>query len=242
MRAVIPLAILTSCLSLVAGCGASPPPDQGAVGFEVRVETTRFDVGSVLSDVTSMGFRRTVGTHGTYLSSVASRGSIGALDATTSLQGFGGDMGAHEALVRGYYDALGFPFAQRGDVTTSVSSGSGPIEYTTIWSRVVDGVSVPDSVVRASCESVTRCVDEFIFWPRIPGAFIVEAKDFGAYISGPKGAAYLSSLPNGGVGARVVIHHSDWKGSVVSFCVTCDVVDGAVIRSFARDGSVVTKC
>ncbi|CAN5236282.1 hypothetical protein BH09MYX1_BH09MYX1_40990 [soil metagenome] len=227
-------------LILCASCGVDPSPNDDSIsGFSVTAETTHFSYGRVDTDTSASGVRRTTGENGVFVYFLASHGSLAVPNSGALDESFQGDSVDHELLIHNYYAGLGFPFDQLDTVTSFKTSGSGKVHYSTVFARRVQEIPVASSKISASCIDSKRCADEFVFWPSIPQSVVGEAKNFKLFLMGGGGSAYLASLPNGGKGGDVAIHHSSLTAAVVTFAVSFDLVDNGTPRSYSRGGAEV---
>lgn len=216
---------------------SSAPTEPAVAGFSVTEVTTHFAMGDVIEQTTNGDFRRTRGSVGSYLVNTATSGSLGAMDGAPA-ESFSGALPDHEALLASYYGGLEFPSSQLEGVSTSRIYGiGGTVSYfQTTYTRAVEGVHIAGSYIRASCLDSKRCIDEYIFWPPIPGNTMSAAREFKAMLGTPDGARFRSGLPNGGAGGEVTIHHSEWKVHTTVFVVTFDVPLPNETLSYDRRG------
>lgn len=129
---------------------------------------------------------------------------------------------AHTAEVRSYLVGAGLPEAQiasSGVGTTVTSAGStesagatSTEAYTTTLTRAVEGFRVAESIASVGLNAAGDAVTESIYWPRVPGATVADAKRLAATLAdAAEGPRYRERVAAAGADAArgaVVIHHS----------------------------------
>jgi hypothetical protein len=220
----------------LGGCGttaepASSSPDmvgltksstEGA-GFVHSANNSRFHLGANPVTMMEFGLSKLVGTDGVF-ATVPETGWVLAIPNATSPSRSAAPLtrsaDVHNKTVVDYFTGAGLPADQVGGVNAHASvtgSGSGPVNisngefagYTSVITRVVAGIPVPDSFAWASFNINGEAVEEQVYWPTVPASAVQEAKALQAVVSDPvRFAALASKLPTNVDGGQVVIRHS----------------------------------
>ena len=151
------------------------------------------------------------------------------------------DFATEVAYARDYFATMGIPGCQ-------VEAGSYAFS---LLQRVVQGVSVVESVATARFDSDNTTTSEELYWPAIPASVVMAAVAFHEKLMEPKALdAYKRKLPRNAQGSgQVVIHHSDPAAAEFSpfaSLTTYDVItiddagSGNANLSFDVDGNAVT--
>ena len=157
----------------------------------------------------------------------------------------------HNNAVRRFFVEHGLPEDQIGTVTAlggttlTASQGSNVGEvierhYSSAVGRVIDGVSVPESVAVARLDGEGRPVAVTTFWPEIPKRAVVAAKTLAALMKNGRLTGKLGQAVRGGSTSQVVLHHTrSYVHEPVKAIVTVDVRDQGFTRSFDASGRTV---
>lgn len=127
---------------------------------------------------------------------------------------------AHNARVLAYFKAAGLPQDQIRDahVLTHMMSGGPASErkavptflgYTTVITRQIEGLPVPDSFAAARFNADDEVVEEWVYWPTIPASAIAEGKAIAALAGGAAGTSRLPARFRGAP-ATATIRHTDF--------------------------------
>ncbi|MBX3200716.1 MAG: hypothetical protein KF850_28470 [Labilithrix sp.] len=257
-------------LVFAGGCSTTPPEPKGndsseqkmlasgtsalslgaTSGFVRDMRTSMFDIGIQVDSVDTPLLRRIVGSEGSV--AIWKNGYFAArLHSSTKVRRPMEDGEEHNARVLSYFKDAGLPREQLGDVhahaTMEESGAAGAttaarrlITYTTIVTRQVLGVRVPESHAWAELDEHGSVVAEDVWWPDIPAHVVAELQTFAQQLSGVARESYRTMLPSEVRTAQgeLVIHHAVPIGTV-PMRVTYDVHDGERERSFDLNGREV---
>jgi hypothetical protein len=192
-------------------------------GFVHTANNSRFRVGANPTSKLEYGISKLVGSEGVF-GTVPETGWVlatpNARAPSTLAEPLTRSPDVHNKTVLDYFVGAGLPADQIGLVNahaTVKGSGVGSVDmsngefagYTSVLSRTVAGIPVPDSFAWARFNVKGESVEEQVYWPAIPGNVIQEAKRFQAIVSDPvQYAALLSKVPASLSSGRVVIRHS----------------------------------
>ena len=200
-----------------------------APGFVHSIQRSKFHLGTSPQPAVEGSVTKLVGSEGVFATNSvtgASRALLNGTSAVLNRPPLTTDPEAHNARVVSYFTAAGLPADQIRDAqvlthqkSLSSNSASSPIVpifdgYTTVITRQVSGISVPDSFAAARFDADDEVVEEWVYWPAIPHVAIVEAQAIAAVHADPTSAAsFLKKLPRAvqsASGGESTIRHSDF--------------------------------
>jgi hypothetical protein len=201
---------------------AAPPGPGDAAGFVHVLGHSRFHLAGQ-SSVQQGSVAKFIGTDGVFATNKvtgASRALRNADSPVLQRPPLTESADAHNARVLAYFKDAGLPQDQirQARVLTHMKS-SGPtserrtapafLGYTTVITRQIDGIPVPDSFAAARFNADDEVVEEWVYWPTIPAGAIAEAKAIAAQAGT---AALTSRLPARfrGAPATATIRHTDF--------------------------------
>jgi hypothetical protein len=227
-------------------------------GFKHMANNSRFSLGANPSPKLEFGLSKLVGSDGVF-ATVPETGWVLAIPNAHAPSRLADPLTrspeVHNKAVVDYFVGAGLPANQVGTVNAHASvqgSGSGPLAgplpngefagYTSVITRVVAGVPVPDSFAWARFNINGVVVEEQVYWPTVPNNVVQEAKALVAMLADPtRNAAFARKLPANLVLGQVVIRHSAGSyraafESVASYDVTQPGQMGRV-RHFDRNAA-----
>jgi len=221
-------------------------------GYVHRVEMSRFAIGPIIDSREDGITQKLIGKQGVFATNPRT-GFVAAIpNATSSLAAKPAlmDADAHNAAVKSYFVSCGLPERQigwvnvHGTVHTDVDDRSKYVGdgYSTVLSRSIDGIFVPESFAWARLSTDQQVIAESVYWPDVPVRVLNEAKELATVAGTPdyltKLGADLASPPG-----SVAIHHSVGFANSITFTVTYDVAirgSSGASRHFDGNGLAVT--
>jgi hypothetical protein len=177
-----------------AGPAAAPAADV-VRGFALAAQHSAFHLGNVIEETDQGDIHRIVGEHGVVAIHNKTSGFLAVPNAGApsrakpSLFKTGAE---HDAFTKNHFLTRGLPADQIGEVRTHtlmVNRGSlrdlgnaslvdraDSVRFTTVITRQIDGIPVPDSYAWASFDADGAATSEEVFWPEIPVEAVREAK------------------------------------------------------------------
>jgi hypothetical protein len=238
MRSHVSVYCSISCSLLVglAGCSTSPEPESRALGISLGSALTaegagfvhiannsKFRIGANPTPKLEFGMSKLVGSEGVF-GTIPETGWVLAIPngraPSTLADPLTRSPDLHNQRVRDYFVAAGLPAAQVGAVTAHGSvkgggTGDPTVQngdfagYTSVITRVVGGVPVPDSFAWARFNVNGDVVEEQVYWPTIPANVVQDAKTLSAIVSDrAQFAVFAKNLPPNMQNGQVVIRHS----------------------------------
>jgi hypothetical protein len=222
------------------------PTAPDAPAFIHRQAVSLFHLGSNLSSRNDMGMDKVVGDEGVFATDPrtgAVRAILNGGASAARVPGLAGTAAVHNERVKAYFLRAGLPADQIGDtqVMTQMEGGGPPgvieggrsatfVSYTTVITRVVQGVPVPDSFAVARFNKNDETTMEWVYWPSIPGSIIDDAKKLSALLGDAHArSAYVDKLPPEvarNSQAEVTIRHSDFADPKFTTFASYDVHEG----------------
>lgn len=235
-------------------------------GYVHNFSRSRFRIGEKVLELSEFGFDKRVGSEGVF-ATIRETGWVLAIPNASSpatLVGpFSSSPDANNAAVRRYFVDAGLPEAQIDHVSAHANMhGSGhspqgasvakalasdPVldGYTSILSRAVSGVPVPDSFAWARFNANGDVVEEQVYWPSIPANTVQNALKLQVMLASST-QTILSTLPPQSSSGRVTIRHSpgSQRDSFESFA-SVDVLERGLqgmgrVRHFDEHGVEMT--
>jgi len=246
--ATICFRLACGCLLVsVAACGNTPEPQHTeptnrqmakvitmGAGYVHTANKSRFHLGANPSPKSEFGFAKLVGSEGVFGTVPETGWVMGIPNAGASsmlADPLTQSPDVHNKTVVDYFVGAGLPADQIKAVNAHASvqgSGSGPgamsngefAGYTSVITRAVAGIPVPDSFAWARFNANGEAVEEQVFWPTIPSDVIQQAQALQATVSDPQqGASFLNKLPSKLAHGQVVIRHSPGSQRSLFECV-----------------------
>lgn len=230
----------------------------GPRGYVHAARCSRFLLGPGAQSKRELGLDKLVGPEGVFATNPVTGASRAILNATSPAlrKGpFTADKAAYEAHVMAYFQACGLPQDQIGLVRTlTMMEADGDASqtvrdvkpklagYTTVITRAIDGIPVPDSFAAARIDEDDEVVMEWVYWPSLPQRAVDEAQRLRASVADEAGRramadrlpAELRASPS-----EVTIRHSDFDDeSGFRAFGSLDVHAGKETRGGLRGGTL----
>ena len=200
----------------------------GANSYVHALSRSKFQIGANPRLVNEFGMSKNVGDNGVFAVLQNTQMALGLGNATApeaARPPFTTDPNvAGQAAVK-YFTAAGLPLDQIGDVlpyaamnqTQAGSALPGPAtldHYTSVLTRRLAGVDVPDSIAYVHLNVDGAAVREAVYWPRINGTTIATAISLRDRFADSTGrASYVTALPSTLHNPRVAIRHTPGMSS-----------------------------
>ena len=206
-------------LCLAAACSQRDSVPGNLQGYVHAFSRSRFDLGTLVSEIDQFGMHKLVGTDGTFATELVSEATVGSHndvpfpDPNTGV--YPGDADAQNAAVQSYFTAAGLPSAQiesiSADEAVLAQGGDVLVGWYSILHRGWNGIPIDDSIADAAFDAQGRSVSEQVYWPEIPGAVLAQARTFQDLLAdAARRAAYLEELPADSRTPVLVIRHTSW--------------------------------
>ena len=214
------VSVSSAILSTATYAQAAAPND--VPGFLHTFSHSKFHLGTSPSTKQEGRFSKLVGSDGVFGTNNvtgASRAILNADSQAWQRSPLTESADTHNSRVLAYFEAAGLPSDQvrEAHILTHMESIGMTSEkpsptfagYTTVITRQVEGIFVPDSFAAARFNADDEVVDEWVYWPAIPRKAVNEAKNIATSHSVGQ---LVPNLParfqnNGG---EVTIRHSDF--------------------------------
>jgi hypothetical protein len=275
MRRGIRFVLYLGWVSVATGCTTVPEPEGAKViqqglgstdsvsGYSHSFTNSKFHIGSNPISVAESGLLKTVGTDGVF-GIVPETGWVLAIPNATSpsrlVAPLTSSPDVNNARVLDYFTSNGLPASQVGGVNAHASMyASGARDsstptlpakpefggYTSVVTRAVSGVPVPDSFAWARFNADGEVVAEQVYWPALPSTVVNAASALAARLSDPVVRDnYLRQLPSGASNGQVVIRHSacSYRGGFEAMASYDFTTEGESprVRHFDASGAEVT--
>jgi len=195
-----------------------------APGYVHLFVNSKFRIGLGTTTKSEFGFDKVVGSEGVFSTDPITgwvTGIPNAMAPATLAAPLSQSEQEHNAAVTGYFVSAGLPPSQIGNVHANASMhASGSVAdgtpfpppnltfdgYTTVISRVVGGVPVPDSFAFARFDVDGDVVEEGVYWPTIPASVIQAARTLASQVANSAQTGFLANVP--GTNGHVAIRHS----------------------------------
>jgi hypothetical protein len=192
--------------------------------YRHRAEVSRFRVGANPRSVASPQWSKVIGDEGVFAADLITgftRGNPNGDAPASRVAALSRDPEVHNARVLRYFAEAGLPGAEvRGAHVTTMMKGahraSEPapapefVAYTSIVDRAVEGITVAESFAWARFNRDDDVMAEAVYWPRIPGAVIDDAKALRAIDADPEARArYRARIGVEDAPAQIRIHHTN---------------------------------
>jgi hypothetical protein len=228
VRAVVVLVMVGA--SAGGGACRRPGGDRGDVpGYLHPATKSRFHLGGGIKNVKEGSLTKIVGDEGVIATNTvtgAVRAILNSDSPADERPAYSTKAEAHNARVLKYFTEAGLPRDQIGMtqvLTLMAADGSSEkpsegvrgkfVAYTTVITRQIDGVPVPDSFAAARFNQDDEATMEWVYWPKIPRKALEDAKALQVVVADrDKHDGLLARLPGTLRSAphQVTIRHSDF--------------------------------
>lgn len=206
-------------LCFATACSQRDSAPANLRGYVHSFSRSRFDLGSLVSEVDQFGMHKLVGTDGTFATELVSDATVGSHDDVpfpdprTGV--YPGDADAQNAEVQSYFVTAGLPFDQIASVSADEAVLAQGNNVLTGWYSILhrgwNGVPIDDSSAYAALDAQGRSVSEQVYWPEIPGSVLAQARAFQDLLADPaRRASYIEKLPASSRDSILVIRHTSW--------------------------------
>jgi len=190
---------------------------------------SKFNIGVAARSALEGSFNKVIGAEGVLATNEvtgAVRGILNGGAAAERRPALSKSADVHNARVLKYFTECGLPVDQIGQAQVlTLMAGDGPtsaqvdairptfVAYTTVITRQIDGIPVPDSFAAARFNADDQPTMEWVYWPAIPKQVVSDAKTMQAALADPaQRALILANLPAAAWTAQqeIAIRHSDF--------------------------------
>lgn len=216
-------ALVVSRISLVALCCLAAAcsnrgPTHDLSGYRHTFGHSRFDTGSVTSEVEEYGMHKVVGDVGTFATQLVSGGAIAIPNVPFPNPAFGvysGDADDQNGAVRSYFVSAGLPEEQVASVTadgTVYLHGDYQLSgWFSSLNRGYEGVPIDNSIAFAAFDASGRSSEEQVYWPEISADVLEQVHAFQDMLADPgQKSVFVQKLPASSREAILVIRHTSW--------------------------------
>jgi len=197
-------------------------------GYVHSSTCSKFQVGSVPRSTVEGHLNKRVGAQGVLASNAvtgAVRGILNGDAAADKRPPLTNSAAVHNARVLQYFTSCGLPQDQIGQAQVlTLMAADGPadahadsrkpsfVAYTTVITRQIDGIPVPDSFAAARFNADDEPTMEWVYWPAIPKQAVAEAKAVQLALADPSRQPTLfAGVPAAATSrSEVTIRHSDF--------------------------------
>jgi hypothetical protein len=196
---------------------------QPTAGYRHQAARSAFPLRGNVVELEESGFRKTIGQDGVFAIDLVNGAAYAVPNANAELARSAPltrDPAEHNARVREYFRQAGLPDEQIADVhVTTLMRSHGRagepdpepefVGFTTVVSRSIDGIPVPESHAWARLNASGQVVSEAVFWPELPKRVVDEAKALSLLVNDRAALDRLRSkvgISDGNV--TVGIHHA----------------------------------
>lgn len=211
------------------GAIAAPGTSAVVAGYQHRKEASLFRLGDSVTYLSKQNLSRAIGSEGVFAVHGINGLSISVPNATAkvlSLPPLFDNEDEHNKHTVNYFVQAGIPKDQIGMVKANFEGiGSGSLDELhettapivsgiyTVLTRVVDGISVPESFAYARFAKDGSVAAEGVYWPELSRVAVDEARQLHAAITDPgNGPSLRARMPQGHL--QVSIHHSGFGEQV----------------------------
>jgi hypothetical protein len=214
------------------GCHSKVPNDnqtQNVRGYVHSSAKSKCPLGSDPKTIKEGSLTKLVGSDGVIATNTVTGAVRAILNSDSSAEekpAYSTKADVHNARVLKYFTEAGLPRDQIGMTQVlTLMAAEGPkgkavqnehgkfVAYTTVLTRQVDGVPVPDSFAAARFNRDDEATMEWVYWPPIPKKVVDDAKVLqAATADGEKHRLLLAKLPEAlrRAAHQVTIRHSDF--------------------------------
>jgi hypothetical protein len=224
-------------------------------GYVHDISRSRFRIGTnTLVELNGPTLKRWRGSLGAFAVDPSNGWSMALLDATSSTGPYITDEPTQRAAVKAYFIDAGLPADQIGNVlATYRHSGSVPRststppqidDITSVLTRIVNGIRVPESYAGAKMTTSGDVDMESVFWPPLDVSIVNAASSFAASMSDAQfHATFVAKLPETvHTEIGVVIHHTSLGShsapvAYVAYDAILDPSGSVALRHFDVNGA-----
>lgn len=247
-----PSGLAPQTAAALAGSAAIQTGSSVISGYRHMLAASKFYIGSTLASSQAGPYLRTIGSDGVFSvhnTTGFAMATPNAKSAAAAKPAYSSNGDVHNAAVKDYFVSCGLPADQilfvsaHATVHTLVKEGDSAVGqpmtfdwYSSVISRQVNGIPVPDSFAWARMNASGEVVAEAVFWPDLPVDAVNTAEGLAA------ASPAVSGADRTGQGRAVIRHTGPTFAGAFAADATFDVPpEGEMghVRHFNANGAEV---